>query len=177
MSRRITAALAALAAILTTLIGSTDADALSWETATAPRIVVNVGHIHHGWRPYFTTAVRTWNDNGANFVRRTHCVDGVRCVRVVERQIDTDNVAAHTLIWSAGDRIVKAPWLVVDPASRHWPFAVYGHRLNLALHELGHVLGLPHDSSSGCMWPYVDQRHAHVSTLERHRLARMYPGR
>lgn len=100
-----------------------------------------------------------------------------QCVRVYETDDGDNGVVGETYYdshqTSAGQRFSSVTIYMNDFYGRQYSST---QRQEAITHELGHALGLGHDSGSGrgVMYSYVDGYHTSISTLERTELSQLY---
>lgn len=93
------------------------------------------------------------------------------CIRVFNERISADYDGLTT--WHAADNIYHRKVRIVLNA-RYRNSDTARERYEATLHELGHSLGLNHDTTGGCMYPVNNGLHAYVSSGERAVLRRAY---
>lgn len=165
MIRRLTVLIATLTAAI--LLAASPAQAstlgITWNHSSghAPYVMVED---HTGWAWPVTAGVSKWS-YGLHY---GHCYNS-QCVRVYEVNWGRNGVVGKTNILYSGTHFVSATIYLNDAYS----YLSYSNRLQAATHELGHALGLGHDSYWDVMHPSICGCLT-ISSYERSELAWLY---
>jgi hypothetical protein len=102
------------------------------------------------WRPIVTTAIRGWNHGGSvHLVHASSCRPGFPCVHVRSTYWSSDVVGQTTMRWPGG--VLTYARVVMNREYNRFPSYF---RQAAMVHELGHAIGLFHETSTGSvMWP------------------------
>lgn len=123
------------------------------------------------------TAVKNWNAVGTKF-RFGTCNDFDPCVKVYTVHQGANGYDATTAIqtWEGPPRTIVNP--VIIRLNHYYgyygPWPGYSARLQTTMHELGHAVGLVHDTSGGVMASGVDGKHTTISSYEVRELRSLY---
>jgi hypothetical protein len=111
-------------------------------------------------------AVRAWGSG----LRIGSCRRGAGCIRVTSPARGNKNPLGQSFIYASGTSITRVD-IQLNASDEAQPATV---RKVAAEHELGHALGLAHDTSyHGIMGPTA-WSYDHINQFERNELARMY---
>jgi hypothetical protein len=146
-----------------------------WHDAgTIPTITIE----NHATDFPIITAKNNWVSAGVPF-RFGTCTDpNAPCIKMYTYNWGDNGYAATTTIktWDGPPRTIIGPVIIKLNYyyGYHGTWAGYNFRLQTTMHEMGHAVGMVHDTSGGCMASGVDGKHAVITTYEKNELRSLY---
>ena len=168
--KRIAVAIAAILAALTALLAvaspaAASVEGYTWKHTAGHWPVVYVENQTDGhWS--LGDAVAGWGSG----LRIGSCRSGAGCIRVTTPARGNDAPLGQSFIYAAGTTIVRVD-IQLNRSDEGQPAAV---RKVAAQHELGHALGLGHNTSYHAIMGPVAWGYDRINSYERNVLARIY---